>query len=143
MLEFLSNKSTDKTNLAVVNMISKGTSITGNISTNGDLRIDGLLIGNITTPSKIVTGSESEIKGDVKIGSGKIGGKVLGNIISAGTLEIEMTARVEGMIESNGLIIHEGADLKADIVSKNNAISKSLDNQSKNKTPDFSRAAVL
>ena len=143
MLEFLKNKSTDTTNLTIINMISKDTSITGNISTNGDLRIDGLLIGNVTTPSKIVTGPDSEIKGDVRIGSGKIGGKVFGNIISTGTLEIEMTARVEGMIESNGLIIHEGADLKADIVSKNKAISKPLDNQSKNKTPDFSRAAVI
>lgn len=143
MLEFLKNKSTEIGDMSTINMISKGTSISGNITSNGDLRIDGLLIGNVTTPNKIVTGADSEIKGDIRIGSGKIGGLVYGNIISSGTLEIEKTARVEGTIESNGLIIHEGADLKADIVSKNKAIQKNVDIQNKNKTADFSRAAVL
>lgn len=143
MLEFLNNKSTDTGSLTVINMLSKGTSISGNITTNGDIRIDGLLVGNVTTPSKIVTGPDSEIKGDIRIGSGKIGGLVYGNIISSGTLEIEKTARVEGTIESNGLIIHEGADLKADIVSKNKSSQKTVDIQNKNRTADFSRAAVL
>jgi cytoskeletal protein CcmA (bactofilin family) len=143
MLNFLNDKSTATGDLTAINMLSKGTSISGNITSTGDIRIDGLLVGNITTPNKIVTGRDSEIKGDIRIGSGKIGGLVFGNIFSAGTLEIEKTARIEGTIESNGLIIQEGAVIKADIISKNKTQSRTLDNQSKNKTADFSRAAVL
>jgi cytoskeletal protein CcmA (bactofilin family) len=143
MLNFLNNKSTEIRELSVINLISKGTSICGNMSSNGDIRIDGTLIGNITTINKVVTGSDSEIRGDIRIGSGKIGGIVYGNVYASGVLEIENTARVEGTIESNGLIIHEGADLKADISSKTKAISKSIENPTKNRTADFSRAAVL
>lgn len=139
----MSQKSAESNELSVINLISNGTTIHGNMSSNGDVRIDGQLNGNITAPGKVVTGASSEINGDLRIGSGKIGGKVFGNIYSTGTLEIESTAKVEGRIESNGLIIQEGANLKAEISSKTKAVNKTQDNQPKIKTQDFSRAAVL
>ncbi|MBL7788244.1 MAG: polymer-forming cytoskeletal protein [Chitinophagales bacterium] len=138
----MNQKSTDAGDLGVINLVGKGTEIIGNLVCNGDIRIDGSLKGNIKTPHKIVTGPSSEIIGDIQIGSGIIGGIVRGNIYSTGTLEIEKTASLEGIIESNGLIIHEGADLRAEINSKNKTLPKSLENQNK-KVTDFSRAAVL
>jgi len=139
----MNQKTSESRDLSGINLLGKGTVINGNLNCNEDIRIDGILVGNITTSKKIVTGVESEIKGDLRIGSGKIGGIVYGNIYSAGTLEIEQTARVEGLIESHGLIIHEGADLKAEISSKNKATMKSQDLPIKSKVGDFSRAAVL
>lgn len=124
-------------------MISKGTMITGNMSCSGDIRIDGKLEGNITNQGKLVTGPDSEIKGDINVGSAKIGGIIIGNINVSGTLEIEKSARVEGIIISNGLIIHEGADLKAEISSRNKSFQKPVDTKQINKPSDFSRAAVL
>lgn len=143
MLNFLNQNKKEDNNLQVINLIGKGTSITGNLKCDGDIRIDGMQLGNVTTPGKLVTGSESEINGDIRIGSGKIAGIVKGNIYSTGTLEIEKTARVEGIIESNGLIIQEGADLKAEICSRNKSITKSIENPVKARTSDFSKAAVL
>jgi cytoskeletal protein CcmA (bactofilin family) len=143
MFNFMNQKSAESGEISAINLIGRGTAISGNITCSGNLRIDGSLIGDIATSNKIVTGPESEIKGDLRIGSGKIGGKVYGNIYSSGTLEIENTALIEGVIESNGLIIHEGANLKAEINSKNKAMPKMQDLPIKNKAADFSRAAVL
>jgi cytoskeletal protein CcmA (bactofilin family) len=143
MFNYFSNLSNETNELTVINMISKGTMITGNMSCGGDIRIDGHLEGNIANEGKLVTGPDSEIKGDINVGSAKIGGTIIGNITVNGTLEIEKSARVEGIIVSNGLIIHEGADLKAEISSRNKSIQKPMDNKIVNKTSDFSRAAVL
>lgn len=143
MLNFINQKTVETGDLSAINLIGRGTEISGNLVCSSDIRIDGKLTGNITTPNKVVTGSFSEIEGDMKIGSGKIAGTVHGNIYSSSVLEIEKTAKIEGIIESNGLIIHEGADLKANISSKNKVLPKPQDPQDKKKGSDFSRAAVL
>ena len=143
MLNYFNTKSNETVELTVINMISKGTSIIGNMTCGGDLRIDGSLEGNITTQGKLVTGSDSEIRGDIKVESAVIGGIIMGNITATGTLEIEKSSSVEGVIISNGLIIHEGADLKAEICSRNKSIQKPLDSKVVHKTRNFSKAAVL
>jgi len=37
-----------------VNLISNGTEITGDIKSNGDIRIDGFLSGNLSTKGKLL-----------------------------------------------------------------------------------------
>lgn len=143
MFNYFSNLSNETNELTVINLISKGTTITGNMICGGDIRIDGHLKGNIVNQGKLVTGPDSEIKGDINVESAKIAGTIIGNVTVNGTLEIEKTARLEGIIVTNGLIIHEGADLNAEINSRNNSIQKPMDNKIVHKSSDFSRAAVL
>ncbi len=143
MLSYFSNKSNETNELTVINLISKGTTITGNIICCGDIRIDGHLKGNIVNQGKLVMGPDSEIKGDINVESAKIGGTIIGNITVNGNLEIEKSARLEGIIVSNGLIIHEGANLNAEISTRNKSTQKPIDNKIVNKASDFSRAAVL
>lgn len=142
---FQNNKNRIADELSVINLISSGTSITGNITCTGDIRVDGMLQGNLTTNGKLVTGSGSEVEGDIKILSGKIGGIIKGNIFATGVLEIERTARIEGNISSNGLIIQEGADLRAEIRSRNKNIAPTTTSTqpTEKRTADISRAAVL
>ena len=40
-----------------INLISNGTDITGDIKSNGDIRIDGSLTGNLNTKGKVVIGT--------------------------------------------------------------------------------------
>ena len=40
-----------------INLISNGTDITGDIKSNGDIRIDGTLTGNLNTKGKVVVGT--------------------------------------------------------------------------------------
>ena len=45
-----------------INLISNGTDITGDIKSNGDIRIDGSLTGNLNTKGKVVIGTTGKVK---------------------------------------------------------------------------------
>lgn len=94
-------------------LISAGTTLKGDISSNSDLRIDGTIIGNVTSSSKIVIGASGNIEGDIFGNQADIVGKVSGNIqtkdllqlrgdcivngnVSAGKLQVEPTATFNG-----------------------------------------------
>ena len=58
------NKTSD-TNNASINLIGNGTTIIGDINSDGDVRIDGTLKGNISISGKLVVGSSGKIEGSV------------------------------------------------------------------------------
>ena len=61
-------------------LISAGTTIKGDISSNSDLRIDGTIIGNINSNAKIVIGSSGVVEGDIFGNNADIVGKTSGTI---------------------------------------------------------------
>ena len=48
-----------------INLISIGTDITWDVKSNGDIRIDGSLSGNLNTKGKVVVGATGKVKGEV------------------------------------------------------------------------------
>ncbi len=48
-----------------INRISQGTEITGTINTTGDIRIDGILEGNLTSKGRVVIGETGRVKGEL------------------------------------------------------------------------------
>ncbi|MBK5270473.1 MAG: polymer-forming cytoskeletal protein, partial [Bacteroidia bacterium] len=46
-------------------LISTGTTLKGDVSSNGDIRIDGTVIGNINSTAKIVIGANGIVEGDI------------------------------------------------------------------------------
>jgi cytoskeletal protein CcmA (bactofilin family) len=101
--------------MQVINNIGAGTTIEGDIKTEGDIRIDGKIIGNILSRGRLVTGSNSSIIGDILCTNGNIDGTVKGNIQVAETLKITKTANIDGNITSKKLIVDEGAVIQAKI----------------------------
>lgn len=91
------------------NSISNGTLLKGDIETAGKLRIDGKVIGNITTRSKLVLGQTSHIKGDVHAQNADLEGELHGNIRVTETLTLKPTAVIHGDIFTNKLIVESGA----------------------------------
>ena len=49
-----------------INIIGQGTTIEGQINANGDLRIDGVILGSVTSKAKVVIGSTGQVQGDVE-----------------------------------------------------------------------------
>ena len=47
-------------------LLGRGTVIKGDINTEGDIRIEGKVFGNIKVSGKLVIGEGAEIKGDIK-----------------------------------------------------------------------------
>lgn len=102
-------------------IINAGTTLTGDINSNCDLRIDGTVIGNIVSQSKIVIGTNGCVEGDITGNQADIIGKVIGNIntkdllqlrgaclingnVSAGKLQIEPTAIFNGQCKMGALV---------------------------------------
>jgi len=64
----------------VHNLISQGTIIKGDIETDGDLRIDGSVIGNIIVKGKLVVGDSASIEGTIKCENADISGKIVAKV---------------------------------------------------------------
>ena len=97
-------------NPGALNLINAGTSINGDIHSNGDIRIDGSLSGTINTKSKLVVGQTGKVEGDIEAQNSDISGTVRGNIVVTELLTLKATAKVRGDISTKKLIIEVGAE---------------------------------
>ena len=105
------NKQQNEQKAGSINIIGDCTEIKGNLSTKGDVRVDGEIEGEVISHAKVVVGISGKVLGNIQAYAAEISGKVLGNIEVADILFIKATAKVEGNISSNKLIIENGADL--------------------------------
>ena len=104
-----SMKRTENNN-SVVNIIGQGTSILGDINSNGDIRIDGTLKGSIKTEGKVVLGKEGVVEGDVMCQNADISGIIKAKITVSNLLSLKETAKLNGDIVTNKLSIEPGAE---------------------------------
>lgn len=93
----------------VLNIIGQGTKINGNITSQGDVRIDGELVGNIVAHAKVVVGPTGSIFGDIICENADISGKVEGTIRVKELLQLKESAGISGDIESNKMVVEAGA----------------------------------
>lgn len=94
-----------------MNQFGAGTVIQGDVSAEGDIRIDGKVNGNVRTKSKLVIGATGLIEGDVYCQNGYIDGKVSGKLQVEELLILSKTAQIHGDISIKKLVIEEGARL--------------------------------
>jgi cytoskeletal protein CcmA (bactofilin family) len=115
--------------MQVINNIGVGTTIEGNIKTEGDIRIDGKVIGNINSKGRLVTGPQSQIEGDIICVNGNIDGNVKGNVIVSDVLRVTKSANIDGNVTVKKLIVDEGAMIQAKIVMSNTTSASNVTNQ--------------
>ena len=90
-------------------LIGAGTTLKGDITSNGDLRIDGLLVGNIHCSAKVVIGANGVVDGDISGQQADIMGKVNGTIKVKDLLMLKSNCVVNGNLESAKLQIEPSA----------------------------------
>ncbi len=89
--------------------IAKGTLLEGNIETGGSIRIEGKIVGNVKTKSKVSQGDTSVIEGNVISQNAEIAGEVKGTVEISDLLLLKATAVVKGDIVTNKLVVESGA----------------------------------
>jgi len=94
---------------STINLISNGTEITGDIKSNGDIRIDGSLKGNLNTKGKVVIGPTGKISGEVICKNSEVSGIVEGKIIVGQLLNLKASSKILGDIDTVKLSIEPGA----------------------------------
>jgi cytoskeletal protein CcmA (bactofilin family) len=86
-------------------IIGAGTVITGNIESPADIRIDGILIGDIVVKAKLLIGQGGVVQGNIQCDQADILGKVIGKIKVDDLVQLRGEAVIAGDIYTGKLQI--------------------------------------
>lgn len=89
-------------------IIAKGTVIEGTFSSTMDLRIDGIINGEVKS-RKLVMGETGKIEGTVNCSESSIKGKIEGELNVRGLLHLLSSAFIKGKIRAKKMVVDEGA----------------------------------
>ncbi|TVR81357.1 MAG: polymer-forming cytoskeletal protein [Chitinophagaceae bacterium] len=92
-----------------VNIFGQGTSIEGEIKSDGDIRIDGHVKGSVISKAKIVVGKTGIIDGEVYCSNADISGEVKGVLVVRELLYIKNSGKIDGEIKTSKLVVESGA----------------------------------
>ena len=92
----------------VVSIIGPGTTVTGEIKSEGTLRIEGNVAGRVESEDSIVVQESGKVKADLIAGQVIISGEVQGNVYAHDRLEITSNGKVVGDIMAPRVSIAEG-----------------------------------
>lgn len=102
-------KETNAINPQVINLIAKGTQITGDLISDGDFRIDGEVLGNLDTKGRLVIGVSGLLVGEIRCKSCEIAGTQKGSLFITEMLSLKASSNVSGDILTGKLSIEPGA----------------------------------
>ncbi len=114
-----------KTKAKVPSIMSLDLVVTGNIVSDGEIQIDGEVIGDIKS-NVLLVGASAKIKGEIFADTIHIHGSVNGQI-KAKTVHLAKTAHVVGDVLHENLSIDEGAFIEGHITRMNDAPVRASD----------------
>ncbi|GIV26435.1 MAG: hypothetical protein KatS3mg027_0249 [Bacteroidia bacterium] len=102
----------------IVNIIQHNTVVNGDIQCNGDLRLDGIVKGNLKISGRLVMGHDAVIEGMVECENAEISGKVKGDIKVKEVLQLKKHCFIEGDIFTKKLIVEGDAVFNGKCIMK-------------------------
>lgn len=93
------------------NRILIGTEIEGDMKSNGDIRIDGVVKGNVNISGKLVIGEKGKVEGEVICANATVSGLLKGRAEVKELLTLTETAVVKGDVITGKLAVEPGAEL--------------------------------
>lgn len=94
-----------------VSIISKGVNIEGKFVSQGNVRIDGIVNGDIFVSGNLTLGESSEVRGEIRAENLTLSGKVTGAVSVAEKLVLESRAYLKGDLVAKILVVEPGAFL--------------------------------
>jgi cytoskeletal protein CcmA (bactofilin family) len=91
----------------IENVFGASTRFEGNLTSDGNIRVDGVFEGSIETAGNVIIGEQARVM---------VWGAVKGNITALGRLEILSSGRVWGDIKVAALLIDEGGVLRGQCI---------------------------
>lgn len=127
-----SDKKTKVTNHATSerNIIGNNTVFTGDITSDGDFRIDGTVDGTIKTKGRVILGKNGIVSGNVQCANADVEGTIVGTLSVDQLLTLKQTANIQGDVTMDKLSVEPGAVFNVNCTMKGGV--KSL-NQNENK----------
>lgn len=101
-----------------LSIIASGTVITGDVRTEGTVKVEGEILGNVQAAQQVLLARGSRVRGDVQTREAVIGGLVEGSIRAGERVEIQATAIVQGDIVTQRIVIAEGGQVNGGLEMK-------------------------
>jgi cytoskeletal protein CcmA (bactofilin family) len=93
--------------------VGHGTTLTGETNFQAMLRVDGHLLGTVSSESgTLLVGTNGQVDANVAVSAAIVNGQVNGDIIATERIQLGRTARVIGNIHTPRLILEDGAILE-------------------------------
>ncbi len=93
-----------------VNLVGEGTVFEGTVRAKSDVRASGRIVGTLEVDGKTMIAEEGEVEGEIIATNVEIAGQVQGEIYVDERLVLKSTAQVDGTIETDRLVVEEGAE---------------------------------
>jgi len=98
-----------------LSIIAAGTSIDGDIETEGVIRVEGRVEGSINAGRQVLIGRQGEVRGDITTREAVVGGKVEGTISATERLEVQSTSVITGDINTRAIAVVEGGRINGTV----------------------------
>lgn len=108
-----------------LSMIAAGMKVTGDIDTDGVVKIEGKVEGSVRAGRQVLVGRQGEVTGDITTREAVIGGKVEGTITASERVEVQGTSTVVGDISTKSIAVVEGGKINGSIRISDNAVAQS------------------
>lgn len=93
-------------------LLARDTEIRGSVRTQGPIRVDGAVIGDLTSAKTVTVGATGVVDGNVSGEDIIVAGKVKGTLTARGKIALDSTAHIEGDLHTSRLSIAEGAQFR-------------------------------
>lgn len=108
--------------LGAMSIIGSGVTLTGDINSTADIRIDGILKGNIKSTARVFIGADAIVEGEIESQQADIHGQVKGNIKVKDVLNLRANASVTGDIHAVKLQVEPSANFNGHCYMNTNVI---------------------
>ena len=116
----------------VETIIGPSVKLEGDFAGEGDIVIEGIVLGNLKTKGHLQVGHEAKITADVEAQSAYVAGEISGNLNIKDNLELTATARINGDIKVVSLSVEKGAQINGKVcINEQATLTKKSPNVSK------------
>ena len=98
-----------------LSIIAAGTTIEGDITTEGVIRIEGRVEGAVKAGRQVLVGRQGEVRGDVTTREAVVGGKIQGAVVASERLEVQGTSTILGDITTKAIAVVEGGKINGTV----------------------------
>jgi cytoskeletal protein CcmA (bactofilin family) len=100
---------------AVISIIGAGMTLDGDSETDGSLRVEGTIHGDVRAGKSVVIGKDGLVDGSIFTQDAVVAGRVSGGIHAGSRLELLATSEVSGEIEAPRMQVEEGAKVQGQV----------------------------
>ena len=100
---------------SALSIIAPGARITGELVTDGVVKIEGIVAGTIRAQREVLVAKGGRVEGDIHTRDVVVGGEVDGSIFADERVEVQQGSTVKGDIATKKLVIQEGGEVNGQV----------------------------